>query len=202
MYTKEKLNYLFSDLEPFIDTHTLGLHYNKHYQTYLNNLNTLLKKNNYKFNYSLPNLTNHLDEFPDEDRESIKFNLGGVINHNLYFKSINDKQVLPSGALLDSINDKFGSFDNLKKEFIKAALSIKGSGYTFLTMDKNKRLNILNLSNQDSPYFYGLIPLFTVDMWEHAYYINYENKKDIYLNNFFDIADFTYANNIYNNLNT
>ena len=147
MYKKEKLNYLFSDLEPFIDTHTLGLHYNKHYQNYLNNLNMLLEKNNYKYNYSLPNLTKHLDEFREEDRENIKFNLGGVVNHNLYFKSISNIKVPPNDNLLKAINNKFGSFDSFKNEFIKAALSIKGSGYTFLTMDKDKNLNIINLSN-------------------------------------------------------
>lgn len=200
MYIKEKLDYLYSDLEPFIDTHTLGLHYNKHYQNYLNNLNMSLKKNNYKYGYSLVELTRHLDEFNEDDRKNIKFNLGGVINHNLYFKCINNNKTIPKGSLLDSIIKKYKDFNSFKKQFITSALSIKGSGYTFLVMDKDKNIDIINLSNQDSPYFYNLIPLFTIDMWEHAYYLNYENKKDIYLDNFFEIADFSYANSIYNNI--
>lgn len=199
MYIKEKLSYTFSDLEPFIDTHTLSLHYHKHYQNYLNNLNKLLQKNNYDYRYSIVELTNHLREFNNKDIPDIKFNLGGVLNHNIYFKSMNSYVVPPQGLLLERIINVFGSYENFKNEFIKSALSIKGSGYTFLCTDKEKNLLIINLSNQDSPYFYNLIPLFTVDMWEHAYYINYENKKDIYLENFFEISSFAYANNLYNN---
>lgn len=199
MYIKEKLSYTFSDLEPFIDTHTLGLHYHKHYQNYLNNLNKLLQKNNYDYRYSIVELTNHLREFNNKDIQDIKFNLGGVLNHNIYFKSMNNYVVPPQGLLLERIINVFGSYENFKNEFIKSALSIKGSGYTFLCTDKEKNLLIINLPNQDSPYFYNLTPLFTVDMWEHAYYINYENKKNIYLENFFEIASFAYANNLYNN---
>ena len=199
MYIKEKLSYTFSDLEPFIDTHTLGLHYHKHYQNYLNNLNKLLQKNNYDYRYSIVELTNHLREFNNKDIQDIKFNLGGVLNNNIYFKSMNSYAVPPQGLLLERIINVFGSYENFKNEFIKSALSIKGSGYTFLCTDKEKNLLIINLPNQDSPYFYNLTPLFTVDMWEHAYYINYENKKDIYLENFFEIASFAYANNLYNN---
>lgn len=198
MYTLEKLPYSFSDLEPFIDSHTLGLHYHKHYQNYLNNLNKSLNKNLYQYQYSIIELTKHLNEFKEEDLPDIKFNLGGVINHNIYFNSISNHPSLPEGKLLEKMINTFGSYQNFKDEFIKNALSIKGSGYTFLCMDSNRNLKIINVLNQDTPYFYNLIPLFTVDMWEHAYYINYENKKDIYLNNFFEIASFTLANHIYN----
>lgn len=199
MYKLEKLSYSFSDLEPFFDTHTLGLHYHKHYQNYLNNLNKLLQKNNYNYKYSIIELTKHTSEFKD-DEANILFNLGGVINHNIFFKSISNVGVKPQANLLDKLNKTFNSFDNFKNEFIKSALSIKGSGYTFLCMDKDKNLKIVNFLNQDNPYSYNLIPLFAVDMWEHSYYINYENKKDIYLNNFFDVASFDFANKIYNNL--
>ena len=199
MYKLEKLSYSFSDLEPFFDTHTLGLHYHKHYQNYLNNLNKLLQKNNYDYKYSIIELTKHINDFK-EDRVDILFNLGGVINHSIFFKSISDIKIAPFGNLLEKLNKTFGSFDNFKNEFIKSALSIKGSGYTFLCIDKDKNLRIVNFLNQDNPYSYNLIPLFTVDMWEHSYYINYENKKDIYLNNFFDVASFDFANKIYNNL--
>ena len=200
MYIKEKLSYSFSDLEPFIDTHTLGLHYHKHYQNYLNNLNRLLQKNNYDYRYPIIELVNHLRDFNKEDISDIKFNLGGVLNHNIYFKSMNCIYIPPQGNLLENIISTFGSYERFEEEFIKSALSIKGSGYTFLCMDKDKNLMIINLPNQDSPYFYNLIPLFTVDMWEHAYYINYENKKELYLNNFFEIASFDLANKLYNNI--
>lgn len=103
MYKLEKLSYLFSDLEPFIDTHTLGLHYHKHYQNYLNNLNKLLQKNNYDYQYSIIELVNHLKEFNKEDIPDIKFNLGGVLNHNIYFKSINSFPIPPQGNLLKKL---------------------------------------------------------------------------------------------------
>ena len=87
-------------------------------------------------------------------------------------------------------------FNNFKDEFKKKAMSLKGSGYTFLVIDKNK-LKIINLTNQDNPYYYNLIPLLAIDLWEHAYYLNYENKKDLYIDNFLEIIDFKEANKIY-----
>ena len=143
MYKLEKLSYSFSDLEPFFDTHTLGLHYHRHYQNYLNNLNKLLQKNNYDYKYSIIELTKHINDFK-EDRVDILFNLGGVINHSIFFKSISDIKVAPFGNLLEKLNKTFGSFDNFKNEFIKSALSIKGSGYTFLCIDKDKNFILKN----------------------------------------------------------
>lgn len=193
MYTLDLLPYGYSDLEPYIDTHTLGLHHNKHQRNYLNKLNELLEKNNYNYNYSLCELIKHVDEFNISDREDILFNLGGVINHNIYFRSISPKKEPPSPILMRKIIGEFGSFDKFKEMFKKKALSLKGSGYTFLVLNNNK-LEIINLFNQETPYSYNLTPLIGMDMWEHAYYINYENKKDIYIDNFFDIVDFSIAN--------
>ena len=92
---------------------------------------------------------------------------------------------------------KFGTLDNFKKIFKESALKLKGSGYTYLVMDKDKNLIIKNFLNQDCPYFYELIPLLCIDLWEHAYYINYENKRDLYIDNFFNIMDFDMANKMY-----
>jgi len=193
MYTLDPLPYGYADLEPYIDTHTLGLHHNKHQRNYLNKLNELLTKNNYDYKYSLFELTKHIDEFNSNDREDILFNLGGVINHNIYFRSMSPKGENPNTILMRKIIGEFGSFDNFKDSFKKKALSLKGSGYTFLVLNNNK-LQIVNLSSQETPYYYNLTPLIGMDMWEHAYYINYENKKDIYIDNFFDIVDFSIAN--------
>lgn len=196
MYKLSELPYEYDALEPFIDTHTLGLHKNKHQQNYLNRLNELLIKNNYDFRYPLENLVKHIDEFNINDREDILFNLGGVINHDIYFNSMSSNKVLPNDNLTMEIINKYGSYDNFKKKFKNKALSIKGSGYTFLVLDKND-LKIVNLLNQDNPYIYDYIPLIGLDMWEHAYYINYENKKNIYIDNFFDIINFSLANKIF-----
>lgn len=196
VYKLRELPYGYDALEPFIDTHTLGLHKNKHQQNYLNKLNDLLVKNNYDFKYPLEDLVKHIDEFNINDREDILFNFGGVINHDIYFNSMSGNKILPNNRLGIEIANRYGSYDNFKKEFKNKALSIKGSGYTFLVIDGNN-LKIINLLNQDSPYNYGYIPLIGLDMWEHAYYINYENKKDIYIDNFFDIINFSSANRIF-----
>lgn len=199
MYTLKPLPFNYQDLEPYIDTHTMGLHYNKHQKNYLKNLNELLQKNNFNFSYPIEDLYKHLNEFNSKDLRNIIFNLGGVVNHNLYWNSISPKnKEKMNKSLLDKIKSKYGSFDEFKNFFIRKALELKGSGYTFLVMDKNKNIDIINTSNQDNPLLFDLIPLFVVDLWEHAYYINYESYKQNYLDNFFEIANFSYANKIYN----
>ena len=198
MYKLESLPFKYQDLEPYIDTHTMGLHHNKHQRTYLKNLNNLLKKNNYNFNYPIEDLNLHLNEISEEDRNDALFNWGGVINHNLYWQSINPKdREVPIGNLLDKIIQKYANLNNFKETFINTALKLKGSGYTFL-VKKNNEIDIINTTNQDSPLLLGYIPLFNVDMWEHAYYLNYKNNKKDYLDNFFEISNFYYANKIMN----
>ena len=158
-------------------------------------------KNNYNNKYNLTDLIHYIDEFPVADRADILFNLGGVLNHNLYWKSMGSKErQKPSGKLKDAIEKKFGSYQNFWKAFKNSALKLKGSGYTFLVIKNNDELDIINMFNQDTPLSLGQIPLFVVDMWEHAYYLNYENEKIEYLDEFEKVADFSGANEIYNTL--
>lgn len=194
MYQICKLPYSYSSLEPFIDTHTLGLHYQKHQKGYLKKLNELLTKNNYNFQYPMELLSYHIEEFPLTDRGDILFNLGGVLNHIIYFHSMSKQKVMPTGDFESKMLNAFESLDNFKKLFKESALKVKGSGYTYLVLDKNNNLVIINTLNQDCPYFHKLIPLLCIDLWEHAYYINYENKRDLYIDNFFEIMDFKFAN--------
>ena len=199
MYKLESLPFKYQDLEPYIDTHTMGLHHNKHQANYLKNLNNLLKKNNYNFSYPIEELYLHLDEIKEEDKNDVLFNWGGVINHNLYWQSINPKdREVPIGNLLDKIIQKYGNLNNFKETFINTALKLKGSGYTFLVKTPTNDIDIINISNQDSPLLLGYKPLFNVDMWEHAYYLNYKNNKKDYLDNFFEISNFYYANKVMN----
>lgn len=200
MYQLESLNYLYQDIEPYIDTHTMALHYNKHAKKYLSNLNQLLLKNNFDFSIGLEELARNIDNYDFKDKEDILFNLGGVLNHDLYFKcmSVNRKGI--QGLLKNELVDKYGSISAFIEEIIRVALKLQGSGYVFLEVDKDVNLVIKNRSNQDSPLFTKNIPLFVIDLWEHAYYINYENDKERYLRNFFDVADFNYANEVYSKL--
>ncbi len=193
MYTLLPLPYSYDDLEPYIDTHTIGLHYHKHQQNYLNKLNELLQKNNCSYRYPIEELGNHLEEFSKEDQENILFQWGGVVNHNVYFRSMAKDKTSMSDALKEAIDKTFGSLDKMKTEWKKQALALKGSGYVFLVQDKND-LKLVSFQNQDTPYRYGMNPLLALDLWEHAYYLNYENKKDLYIDNFFEVLDFYFAN--------
>lgn len=196
MYIKIILDY--NSLEPYIDDKTLRLHYNVIYSNYIDKLNKLLKKNNYKYDYSLNKLVDKIDMFPLEDRGEILYNLGGVLNHKLYFYEISDKgNNIPYGEILKDINKYFGSYDNFKKEFIKKALDLVGSGYTFLVMDESGKLQIINTSNEDTPYSYGFIPIIVLDLWEHSYYLKYTTNKEAYINNWFNLLDFKKINNLY-----
>ena len=201
MYQLLKLPYLYQDLEPYIDTHTIALHYHKHHKNYLDALNKLLMENNYDYRYSLEELLFHINEFPPVSRKDILFNLGGVINHNLYWMSISpNKERKPTGILKEYLERKFGSYENLLKTLKERALKLKGSGYTFLVSSKEGILDIINLPNQELPYTFGYIPLLNIDLWEHSYYLNYENEKAKYLDNFENIIDFTNASKIFNNI--
>ncbi len=183
----------YAAYEPYISSYTMSVHYNQHYKKYLNNLNNLLSK--YNFDYSKEELVKNIDVFPIEERANILFNLGGVLNHELFFN------ILGSGPISDELNDKliedFGSFDNFKNEFIRQANLLVGSGYTFLVLNKEKKLEIINIVNQDTPYSYGLIPIMNLDLWEHAYYLDYQSDRKTYINNFFSIIDFSKVSSNY-----
>lgn len=190
MYKLLPLNYKDNALEPFISAYTINIHYNKHYQNYLNKLNEVLTKLNYDYRYDLIDLINHIDEFPLTDRDTILYNAGGVLNHELYFSNISpDKNNQPTGKLNEAIIEKYGSYENFKAEFIKMTDYLVGSGYTMLVLNKGE-LEIINTSNQETPYIYGLVPIMAIDLWEHAYYLDYQNERKNYILNFFEIVDF------------
>ena len=185
MYTIKPLDYNYNALEPYISEYTLETHYNKHYKKYLENLNNLLIKNNYDFKYSKEELVSNINIFPISDRGAILFNLGGVLNHELYFQNLGLNNTLK--PFLPQIIKQYGSLENFKDEYINNTKTLIGSGYTFLVLNKANELEIINTSNQDTPYSYGLIPVMNIDLWEHAYYLDYQNFKDEYINNFFQL---------------
>ncbi len=197
MYEMEKLNYNINDLEPYLDPNTIKYHRILE-KRYFDNLNKLLIKNNYNYKYQLEYLVNNLEIFPLQDRDDILYNLGGALNHRAYFNNISqNKKNIPIGKLKEAIDKKYGSYKNFKDIFINTSMKLKGSGYTFLILDNNNDLNIINTSNQDTPYSYGYIPIIALDLWEHAYYLKYNVNKKEYIDNFFEIIDFEIINNIY-----
>lgn len=194
-YERIKLDY--TTLEPYIDNKTLDLHYNAHYKGYTDNLNKYLKKHNYNYEYDPIYLAKNIDILPMEDRDEILFNLGGYLNHSLYFYILTDKKKSIPTPFIEIINKHFVSFDNFKNEFINMATELKGSGYTFLVLDRNNKLRIINTSNQDTPYYYGFIPIMTIDVWEHAYYLQHYNKRKDYLEAIFNIIDWDKVYKLY-----
>ena len=200
MYDKIELGYKFNELEPYIDAKTVEIHYGKHLQTYVNNLNNLLKGYEDIFDgKSLEELLKNVSDLPEEIRQGVINQGGGVYNHNLYFSILSPKaSLMPEGNLLEKINQTFGNIDNLKDELSKKAIAQFGSGYASLLMDRNKNLFIKSTSNQDTNLQDGLIPILTIDVWEHAYYLKYQNLRADYVNNIWNIIDWKKVSNLYN----
>lgn len=198
MYQPYILKYGYGDLEPNITRNTLEAHYNNHYLRYLKKLNDILIKNKFHFQYPVKDLFKNIDIFPIDDRDDILYNAGGVVNHELYFDSMNkeNKQTIPE-PLNSALISKFGSIDSFINQFINLANILPGSGYTFLTVKKNKELYILNLANQDSPYSFEMEPILGIDVWEHAYYLDYGNNRKAYIENFMKLIDFDVVNQKY-----
>lgn len=169
MYKLMKLPYSYEALEPDISRETVNIHYNKHHKKYLENLNKLVKNDIYPIDL----IPQNIDKFPIKIRDEVLYNAGGVLNHDLYWNSLNNNKTLPKGKLLSKINETYGNFENFKNTFIDKAKKMTGSGYTFLVTNNNE-LTIINLPNQETPLSYGLFPLFTIDLWEHAYYLDYQ----------------------------
>jgi len=198
MYSPINLPYSVNSLEPYIDGQTMMIHYGKHYMNYLNKLNELLNKYNFNFDLNKELIFSNIEQFPEEDREDILHNLGGVVNHELYFLNMSPNgRNVPIGSIKTAIDEKYGNFDNFKEEFIRKANEIKGSGYVFLVVTKTGDLNIISLANQDSPYNYGLMPIMAMDVWEHAYYLKHQNEKNKYFEDFFNVVNFSHINNLY-----
>ena len=194
-YKKIKLDY--DSLEDIIDDKTLDLHYNVHYKKYTEKLNSLLQDENFNYGYNPIFLAKNIDILPIQNRDEILYNLGGYLNHSLYFYNLTDKKKDVPNDLIELINKNFSSFELFREEFINMASDLKGSGYTFLVMDKNDKLRIVNMTNQDTPYYYGFIPIMTIDVWEHSYYLKYFYDRKKYLSNVFNIIDFEKVYGLY-----
>lgn len=197
MYKMTELPYLYNSLEPEIWSEIVNIHYNNHHKKYYNNLIEILNKENYDYRYSLEELPKHIDEFPLTSRGAILYNAGGVLNHELYWKSLGFIQSLPTGSLIRKINSQWGNFNNFIREFNEKASYLIGSGYVFLVANSTGNLLIVNMVNQETPVTYNLLPLFNIDLWEHAYYLQYKDNRNSYVNNFWNKANFDYASKKY-----
>lgn len=179
------LNYGYDELEPFIDAKTMEIHFTKHHQGYVNNLNKALEGHKELQGLSLEDLIRSLDRVPEEIRTAVRNNGGGHLNHSMFWEIMK-----PSGGgepnpmLLAKIKENFGSFQEFKEDFKKAALGRFGSGWAWLVLDGDK-LEIVSTPNQDNPISDGKRPILGIDVWEHAYYLKYQNKRNEYIDSWF-----------------
>jgi Fe-Mn family superoxide dismutase len=201
MFDKIQLPYAFDALEPYIDAQTVETHYSKHLQKYVDNLNNLIKGyEQYTDGKSLDPLIASVNELPEEIRQGVIDQGGGVSNHNLYFALLSPTpKKAPEGELLEEINNTFGDLDTLKTEVSNAAIGQFGSGYGFLVKDKDGKLSVRNTLNQNSPAMNGLIPILTIDVWEHAYYLKYKNLRADYVQNIWNVIDWEKVEGLYKN---
>lgn len=192
------LPYAYDALEPVIDARTVEIHFSKHHATYLKNLNTAIEKHPEFFEWPLKKILGSLDQIPEDIRTAVRNNGGGVYNHNVYWFCLGPGGGgQPSGMLLDKLTKKFGDFDTFKTEFEKAGLTRFGSGYAWLSAKPDGELVLHSTANQDSPLQDGLEPILVVDVWEHAYYLKYQNRRADYLASFWDIINWKEVENRY-----
>lgn len=188
-YTLPDLPYDHDALEPSIDKQTMEIHHGKHHQGYTNKLNAALEGHEFA---SLPveEVLKRIDEVPENIRQAVINNGGGYANHNLFWTVMSPNGGgEPEGELADAIKKEFGSFDEFKETFASTAASQFGSGWGWLCVDKSGGLKVLSTANQDSPYMHGLTPILGVDVWEHAYYLHYQNRRPDYLSNFWNVVN-------------
>ena len=196
MLELKKLEYGYDDLNPVINSETISFHHDKHHQTYYDNTNNLIKGTSLE-DKSLEYILTHLEEADESIRTKLKNQAGGAYNHDLYWNIINPKNKKElHGELEKAINEAFGSFDAFKEKFIEEGLKVFGSGWIWLVKDSTG-LKIMPTSNQDCPITDGFKIIFGNDVWEHAYYLQYQNRRKEYLEKWFDLINWTIAEEIY-----
>jgi superoxide dismutase, Fe-Mn family len=188
-----KLPYAYDALEPHIDAQTMEIHHTKHHQAYINAANKALADHSELKAYSAEELIQHLDRAPETLRATLRNQLGGHVNHSLFWTLLAPKGGgRPSGDLAKAIDGAFASYDKFAEEFAKAAMGRFGSGWAWLVLTKGK-LEITSTANQDSPLMDGKVPILGLDVWEHAYYLKYQNRRAEYVKAFWNVVNWEQA---------
>lgn len=197
-FVVQPLPYEYDALTPILDANTLSFHHDKHYKTYVDNLNHTLADYPELQKKSLKELLTGIESLPAAARTPIRNNGGGVYNHELYFDAMKSPVgQTPSGALAEAINRDFGSYQQWKDQMKQAAVTKFGSGWAWLLVDERGTLSIQQTSNQDVPDLDLYTPVFLTDVWEHAYYLQYQNRRPDYVEGWFDLINWKKANKRY-----
>jgi superoxide dismutase, Fe-Mn family len=203
-YELPKLPYAYNALEPHIDAKTMEIHHTKHHQTYITNANNALKDHPNLANKDVNELIRDLNQVPESIRGAIRNNGGGHANHDFFWKTIGPgKGGAPKGELAKAIDSQLGGFAKFKEDFAKAATTRFGSGWAWLVVGPDKKLSVGSTANQDSPLMGKAVagiegkPVIGLDVWEHAYYLNYQNRRPDYINAFWNVVDWDAAEKNY-----
>lgn len=189
-FTLPDLPYAHDALEPHIDAQTMQIHHGKHHQGYVNKLNNAVEGHDDLAGKSVEDLLRGIDDVPVSIRTAVRNNGGGHANHSLFWAAMSpDGGGNPSGDLGDAIDRAFGSFDAFKEKFESAAKGQFGSGWAWLVVDADGGLHVYGTPNQDSPYMQGHTPILGLDVWEHAYYLNYQNRRPDYVSAFWNVVN-------------
>lgn len=190
MFTLPKLSYAYDALEPHFDAKTMEIHHTKHHQTYVDKLNAALESHADLQEQSVEELLGSLDQLPESVRTAVRNHGGGHANHSVFWTILGpDGGGEPSGQLAEDIKAKFGSFAEFQKDLTDKALGQFGSGWAWLAYGKDEGLHTHAFANQDSPYLHHHVPLLGVDVWEHAYYLKYQNKRPDYVAAFWNVVN-------------
>lgn len=189
------LPYAFDALEPYIDAQTMQIHHDKHHAAYVNNLNAALESADASLrSLDVEELLRRIDQVPESIRTAVRNNGGGHANHSLFWQIMAPNAGgTPSGEVASAITSTFGSFDRFKETFTKAALGRFGSGWAWLVL-KDGKLDVYSTANQDSPLMEGHVPLLGLDVWEHAYYLKYQNRRPEYVENWWNVVNWAEVN--------
>jgi len=189
-YELPSLPYSFDALEPHIDAQTMEIHHDRHHAAYVNNVNKALEGHPDLASMAIEELLRNINRVPENIRTAVRNNGGGHANHSLFWVIMSPNGGgQPSGALADAINSAVGGFDAFKEKLTNAGLNRFGSGWAWLVVKPDGSLDVISTANQDSPYMDGLTPILGVDVWEHAYYLKYQNKRGDYLNNWWNVVN-------------
>lgn len=191
-----ELPYAYDALEPYIDAETMTLHHDKHHATYVANVNAALEKHP-EIGEDLVALLSDVDSIPADIRQAVINNGGGHLNHALFWELLSPEKTSPSAELVAELEATFGSFDAFKEAFTAAATTRFGSGWAWLVVNAEGKLEVMSTGNQDSPIMEGKQPILGLDVWEHAYYLNYRNVRPNYIKAFFDVINWTKVDELY-----
>jgi len=195
MFKLPKLPYNYDALEPHVDAKTMEIHHTKHHQAYVDNLNKALEKSQKFKNLSVEELLRNIEKVPVDIRQAVVNHGGGHANHSFFWKIMAPTQTHcePGDYLMKILDKEFGSVENFKEKFTEKAMAVFGSGWAFLLKTKDGKLELKRHSFQNSPFMYGNIPLLGIDVWEHAYYLKYQNRRADYINAWWNVVNWKFV---------